>query len=422
LVPQKIILPALAAWSILLQGQAAGAGPGWIRVTTPDLDLLTTGEAALAAEAVRELETLRIFFRDTMPTFATTGARLRIVAFSSEGEFREFRVNAHSPAYFVSGPGQSTIVLGRLAKGSMMSLRHEYAHYLVRQSGLRLPLWLEEGLAEYYGGVSEERARSRSRLLGGGGWVPIGELLEADRQSGWYRQRALTERFYGASWALVDYLMTVGGGPEKGWGDIERWAAGDLGAVVELEAELRRHVRVLRGRGAPGGVAGAGAGFQSATAAVSEREAAVELARVQAQIGDVAGARARLEGIALEGPEAWMVAAEIERKQGRKQEARMAYREAMRQGMVDKQALWHLAVLEQSAEDGNAVPVLERLVETEPGFDEARLVLSSHYIRQQRYGEALSQLRSVRAAPPEQADYFQRALALAEQHAGSTLE
>ena len=130
MVPQKFILAALAAWLILLQGQAAGAGPGWIRVTTADLDLLTTGEAETAAEAVGELETLRIFFRDTMPTFATTGARLRIVAFSSEGEFREFRVNAHSPAYFVGGPGQSTIVLGRLAKETLPLLRHEYAHRL----------------------------------------------------------------------------------------------------------------------------------------------------------------------------------------------------------------------------------------------------------------------------------------------------
>lgn len=378
-------------------------------MSTSDLELLTTGDAALAAQAVGELESLRIFFQQSQPAFATTAARLRIVAFSSEWEFDEFRTNAHSPAYFAGGPEQPTIVLGRLAKENFPALRHEYVHYAMLRAGRTLPLWLEEGLAEYYGGVGGERAARRSRLLAGRGWVPLEQLLTADRSSEWYRQPPLAERFYAASWALVDWLME-----HAGPASIDSWAEALPEPHAQVEAALRRHVRTLRGgRSISGGSA------VVETQPVSEAETDLALARLALYSGNLSAAEARLDRTASSLPEAWALRGEIDWKRGRPREALLALREAMRLNAADKLALWRLAVLEQSSADGDAVPVLERLVQADPAFDDARLVLSSHYLRQQRYDEALGQLRSVRMAPPGKADFFQRALALAESHAGS---
>ena len=403
---------AFAAWLLLLHSQAAAAERKWIRVSTSSLELLTSGDASVAEQAVGELESLRIFFRQSQPTFATTAARLRIVAFSSEWEFDEFRANLHSPAYFAGGPDQPTIVLGRLSKNTLPSLRHEYVHYALASAGLTLPLWLEEGLAEYYGGVSAGRAARRSRLLAGPGWVPLNELLAADRTSNWYRQPQLAERYYAASWALVDWLMQRPGTDPAA--QIARWSAGAPEPLDELEAALRLHIKTLRGSNAlPPSL------VRLDEQPADQAEVELALARVALLAGNLPAALSRLDRAPQLLPEAWAIRGEIELKRGRSREARAALREAMRLNAAGKLALWHLAVLEQSSADGDAVPVLERLVATDPAFDEARLVLSSHYLRQQRYPEALSQLRSVRMAPPDKADFFQRALAFAESRAAS---
>lgn len=411
-MPHNFTSAAFAAWLFLLHSQAAAAERSWIRVATSDLEMLTTGDATLAAQAVGELESLRIFFRQSQPAFATTAARLRIVAFSSEWEFDEFRTNTHSPAYFAGGPDQPTIVLGRLAKETLPALRHEFVHYALRSTGPALPLWLEEGLAEYYGGVGAQRAARRSRLLAGSGWIPLNELMAADRNSEWYRQPALAERFYAESWAVVDWLMLQAGpdAPQQ----IGRWAAGLPGPWNTLEAALRRHASNLRGT-----PAASGASTTLDTRSVGEAEMDLALARVAILAGNLPAAQARLDR-AASLPEAWALRGEIELKQGRRNQARYALREAMRLDAAGKLALWRLAVLEQNSEDGNPVPVLERLLMADPAFDEARLVLSSHYLRLQRYPEALSQLRSVRAAPPDKADFYQRALALAESRAAAS--
>ncbi len=316
-------------------------------------------------------------------------------------------MNSHSPAYFAGGPEQATIVLGRLAEDQRTALRHEYVHYLMRAGGRKWPVWLDEGMAEYFGGVTESRAKARMRRLRGRGWMELEELMSVGRQAALSMGTEEAERFYGESWALVGLLMERCGAA-CGWSDVERWASGDLGERSELKRTLRRGVEHLSGRG--------GGGVERVEARVrpmAEGEVRVVLAAVRMQVGDLSGARARLsEG--LEGSaEGWGLLGEVELRQGRREEARKAYREAVRLGSMEKRVLWQLAVLEQDA-GGEMVPVLEKLVAVDPGFDEARLALSSQYLRQHRYAEALAQLRSVRAASREQSDYYQQAMAAAE--------
>ena len=158
-------LGVLAAWPFLLHGLQSPARMDWIRVSAPNLELLTTGEACVAAEAVADLESLRLYFRSKVPLKTMAEPSLRIVAFSSEREYQPFRLNARSPAYFAGGPGQATIVLGRLAKDQFPSLRHEFVHFLFRANRWQPPLWLEEGLAEFLGGVDRVTAQSRTSRI-----------------------------------------------------------------------------------------------------------------------------------------------------------------------------------------------------------------------------------------------------------------
>lgn len=155
---------AAAGLALLHSGPLLSA-PAWTRAASPHLDLLTTTDATLAARAVVDLEGLRSYFRQSSPAGPISQASIRIVAFSSEWEFHQYRANSYSPAYFAGGSGQSYIVLGRLSKESLPTLRHEFVHALLHQTGRALPLWLEEGLAEYYGGVDARQCGLRTRRL-----------------------------------------------------------------------------------------------------------------------------------------------------------------------------------------------------------------------------------------------------------------
>jgi hypothetical protein len=86
-------------------------------------------------------------------------------------------------------------------------LRHEVAHGYLHAVVPRLPLWLDEGLAEYFevprglSGVNRPHVEQLAAELGRG-WQPNLERLEALREAG-----ALTQTHYAESWAWVHFLL-----------------------------------------------------------------------------------------------------------------------------------------------------------------------------------------------------------------------
>ncbi len=86
-------------------------------------------------------------------------------------------------------------------------LHHECTHALIHNALPYLPLWLDEGLAEYFERPSSASARSHPHLgwlrwsmqLG---WTPSLERLESRR-----RFQSMTTRDYRESWAWVHFLL-----------------------------------------------------------------------------------------------------------------------------------------------------------------------------------------------------------------------
>lgn len=403
----------------LLHNPANAKETQWIRVASPHLELFTTAEAETASQALIELESLRICFRSAVPASATEPARLRIVAFSSESEYQVFRLNSYSPAYFVSGPGQGTIVLGRLTKETLPSLRHEYIHALVQENGWRLPLWLAEGLAEQFSGVDAQSARFRRTLLKQQGLPSLSQLESVQTA---YQDRESAERFYAASWALTNLFFTEspyrehigtflkGGGPP-----LSEWLAGFGLHQARLERDLRARIDRLIPVSANEGTDPVQA--QCRVQPADSVTIQLALARLQEQVGDLAGAQARLDALpepARQLPEYWILAGDLSMRASTAGNARYSYEKAMDLGSQDARMLQQLAALQQGL--SAAVPVLERLVEVTPTNDEARLVLSSHYLNAHRWPEALAQLRQVKHPPPEREDFYRLAVALAESH------
>lgn len=374
---------------LLLQCQAAPAPTAWIRLSAPNLELLTNGDVRLATAAIAELADLRSDWQAaTPPGMDEANPRaVRIVAFASETEYRPFRVNAFSPAYFVGGLGQDTIVLGRLTKQSLPALRHEFVHHLIRARWQKLPLWLEEGLADYFGGIEPGAAQLRAERLRRDGMLPLDELASMTRSSAGYQNREAALQFYAQSWALAHLLITDSEYRAHVWACVDRLNHGETlentaqglygHDVRQLQADLTAHLAHLKTK--PSVIRPAA--LEAEASLVDVDEMGLALARLLLRKGDTAGAQGYLDQLldsSRANPELWSLTGDLALKQGRPLDARFALQEALRLGSRDARGLKQLAVLEQNALNRTALePILARLVDVDPGDDEARRALSS---------------------------------------------
>lgn len=110
------------------------------------------------------------------------------------------------PALYVPGTDAGRVYLYRHA-GLEVDLRHEVTHALLRQALPYVPIWLDEGLAEYHEipaaqretGHEHERAVRWSRRFG---WKPRLKQLEGLRS-----MTDMDGKAYRDSWAVVHYLL-----------------------------------------------------------------------------------------------------------------------------------------------------------------------------------------------------------------------
>jgi tetratricopeptide (TPR) repeat protein len=95
------------------------------------------------------------------------------------------------------------------------TIYHEYFHSLTAPYFPNLPVWVSEGLAEFYGntqiGDSEVgMGRPDPDLIGElrqGGLMPLNVLFKVDHNSPYYNEQNKISVFYAESWALTHYLM-----------------------------------------------------------------------------------------------------------------------------------------------------------------------------------------------------------------------
>jgi tetratricopeptide (TPR) repeat protein len=122
-------------------------------------------------------------------------------------------------AYFASHPDVNYIVMaiGR-REFTYQVVFHEYTHLLVNQNISRLPLWLNEGFADFFStfdGSEVDRRLIVGRpldryvglLVGRAPPLPMSTFIDPASMRDLYRDDQSTARFYAQSWALVHYLM-----------------------------------------------------------------------------------------------------------------------------------------------------------------------------------------------------------------------
>ena len=126
------------------------AAEQWLKLTTPHFEMYTTNGQAKATEALRIFEEARGFFEENSPTKTVPDVPVRIIAFKSEKEYKPYSVNRGAGAYYQRGNKRDYIVMQELGPDYSPAAIHEYTHLFIEHLGLKLPLWLDEGLADVY--------------------------------------------------------------------------------------------------------------------------------------------------------------------------------------------------------------------------------------------------------------------------------
>src|SRR5579871_6336771 len=115
------------------------AADQWIKLSTPNFELYTTAGEKKGREAILYFEQVRSFFLEASPSKRAPEFPVRIVAFRSESQYKPYRMNEGSLAFYASGRNRDYIVMQDISSEHYPAAIHEYTHLAVKHAGLKLP-------------------------------------------------------------------------------------------------------------------------------------------------------------------------------------------------------------------------------------------------------------------------------------------
>jgi hypothetical protein len=201
----------------------------WIEVQTPHFLIVTDAGEEKGRSTATEFERIQAFFRESLASAAKhPSPSVTIFAVKNADAMRKLL-----PEYFAGGfssPHQvhpagvffhnqdryfAIVELDTQRSGRFETLYHEYYHALTVPIFPDLPLWLSEGLAEFYGRtqITDEYAlvgeadRDLLDLLKQNRLIPLDVLFGVDKKSAYYNEAQKASIFYAESWLLTHYLM-----------------------------------------------------------------------------------------------------------------------------------------------------------------------------------------------------------------------
>ena len=136
----------------------------WIEVKTSHFIVVSNASEHDAHRVAEQFEIIRAIFVDYFGRTGANDAPITILAAKDEStlrsllpQFWENKNSMHPAGMFLDGGDDNYIVLrldfslNRAAAVPYEPVYHEYVHYLMRHLRSQLPLWMVEGLAEFYG-------------------------------------------------------------------------------------------------------------------------------------------------------------------------------------------------------------------------------------------------------------------------------
>jgi tetratricopeptide (TPR) repeat protein len=205
---------------VLSQNTTVAAKDTWVSVRTKNFFMLGNASEKDIRKVGLKLEQFREVFTRLFPKLKfNTPVPTTVIVFKNDSSFAPFKPRANTAGYFQAGTDVNYIALTTELGGEQdpfTVIFHEYTHLLVENTFDKVPIWFNEGLAEYYSTFSitdDQKVRlgtpisNHVYLLRESKMLPLRTLFEVDHDSPHYNERNKSSIFYAQSWALMHYLI-----------------------------------------------------------------------------------------------------------------------------------------------------------------------------------------------------------------------
>ncbi len=408
----------------------------WILLRTAHFELYSQGRDANARSALIWFEQLRTFFQQQTGLRLDNRPPIRVIAFASAKDYQPYRLRPTSDAYYVGTEARDYIVMPAIEKRDFSIAAHEYAHLILHASGVQLPPWLSEGLAELSSTVRiNERGcsvggdlPSHSQMLDRHSWMPFSEFLKPNVESQFQQDREKTRLFYAQSWILTEMLVLSPEYHKRFPVLVAALASGTPGAQA-LTSVYARPLDVIlrdthawadsRGKLAAVTLFGVVTGtIVSEVSRISPSGSRLLIADLLFATGNYDRAEALYRDQAIElpsDPNVYAALGTIALRKGDTNTARRNWKQALDGGINDAGLCYRYAALAQDAGVPaiEVRPALERAIALRTDFDDARYALALLESNAGNYDRAVTQLRAMRSVAPVRAYAYWSAMSYA---------
>lgn len=403
---------------------SCSAAEQWLRISTPHFDLVTNETEKAGRDLIGYFEQVRGFFLKVTPVRIPDEFPVRLIAFKDKEQFAAYAPRVLTRAYFLGSPLGEYIVMADVTPESYGLAVHEYTHLIVRHSGLKIPVWLNEGWADVYSSMHAVKdgvavgdlLPGRMRLLEGP-WLDFATLTSVTAQSPIYNEGDRTGIFYGESWALVHMLFLS---PEykqnfpkfvnalnRGSTTAEACQAAYGKSSDDVFRDLRAYFARKKLYGTVFQTTLGKAETEPVIAPLTGFDAQLALADLQTALGryDIAAREYDELGKLQPGrPDVMQSQGYLALLQKDVPLALASLRKAYEAGSQDPRMCVALAQMETGRQPpAKIIPILERAVKVKPDFTDALLQLGALRVADRQYEAGISALMSIQTIAPERA-------------------
>src|SRR5215831_2438238 len=208
-------------YSIRVEVSAALAKAPWFEVQSRHFRVTGDADTKQLRRIAVDLEEIRRQFLTVFPKNAASPVPTTVIVFRNAKSFRLFFEPRDAAGGVYTGLDRNYIVLNAGEK-RRRSVYRDYIRMLIGDHVL--PLWLREGLADYYGSIENERyafgedrtlqigypIHSYEKFLKDRFFLPVNELFATADDSPVHAENDRKSGFLAESWALVHMLHTPG--------------------------------------------------------------------------------------------------------------------------------------------------------------------------------------------------------------------
>jgi TonB family protein len=213
-----------AASVILIPLLCQGKEQSWVEVRSPNFIVVSNAGEKQARKSAVQMEEIRSVFRQSLKVASSHPSPvITVLAVKDENSMRELL-----PEYWVKGHSHPSGIFGGYMNQFCAAVQldapgaspyatfyHEYYHTITVPYFPGMPVWLAEGLAEFYGHTEiDEHSVGMGQADPGllqelrtNALIPLNVLFQVDHNSPYYNETNKTSIFYAESWALTHYLM-----------------------------------------------------------------------------------------------------------------------------------------------------------------------------------------------------------------------